>query len=266
LESNTKKKREEDDFKLAVKILHQKETPPETLGIIGTVEENLSFMNYGTMPGGTTSNQEENYSTMAGGNMPLQWKSTVVPIEGKYGFMPSANMILGRSVSNGSLTTGDSDDYFNRTDSLQSSSSTESMYSDVSVGHQGTSLASNNSRKRENTLNMRDAILNHAVRIGWLHKRGGGKKSTAWKHRWFILSSDRILYYFKNDKEKKTKGSIQLGFFAIESYSDTKREHCFMLIPPTSDQRTWYLGAHSTQDKIDWMNTLRTIQLEVKLQ
>jgi hypothetical protein len=38
-----------------------------------------------------------------------------------------------------------------------------------------------------------------AVKQGWLYKRGGGRKSNAWRLRWFVLTGPQ-LYYFKTDK------------------------------------------------------------------
>lgn len=42
-------------------------------------------------------------------------------------------------------------------------------------------------------------IAQLAVKSGYLHKRGGGTKSKAWKKRWFSLFGQTFFYY-KSDK------------------------------------------------------------------
>jgi hypothetical protein len=46
------------------------------------------------------------------------------------------------------------------------------------------------------------------LKSGFVWKRGGGKKSSAWKLRWFVITKSQRMYYFKGPEVKNKKRSV----------------------------------------------------------
>lgn len=106
-------------------------------------------------------------------------------------------------------------------------------------------------------------IESSAIKAGWLYKRGGGKKSQAWKKRWFILSGIN-LYYYKTEKEKNPRGWISnLSYFEIHSGEDDQKNNrfAFYLSPKlgSTEVRTYFIYASTRAEKLKWMEVLRNV-------
>lgn len=97
-----------------------------------------------------------------------------------------------------------------------------------------------------------------ALKTGFLFKRGGGKHSTGWKQRWCVLKANHEFYYFETADSVRPKGHFNIRPYTVEDHKDIKRQFCFKLVPPDPKDRTWFLSALSEDQKLSWMEILKT--------
>ena len=89
-------------------------------------------------------------------------------------------------------------------------------------------------------------------RSGYLLKRGVG--STRWQSRWFTMTSNGVLYWYKNPQESdmsvlKAKGSIQLKeVLDVEVLSSNPSSFDLFV-----KGRTYELSANSEQEALEWV-------------
>jgi hypothetical protein len=93
-----------------------------------------------------------------------------------------------------------------------------------------------------------------SVKEGWLTKQGGERKN--WKKRWFLLQ-DNILYYFADQKDEFSKGSIPLGKVTQIQRHEHKKKFIFE-IHTTVEGRVFYILAESEAVMKDWMDAITT--------
>ena len=80
-----------------------------------------------------------------------------------------------------------------------------------------------------------------------------------WQKRFFVLHSNKLLHYFKNEKDKRpVKDPINLAFCkSVESHlTHTKFKHVFSI---ATEQRTYFLVADSERDMLNWVEHLSTV-------
>jgi len=247
------KEREESDRKLAMSLDNDSENP-----YIGLTREGndrklaMSLDNYSENPYMGLTREELSRISRASIKESTYAHLTRHGWESAYSFMPKDPNYIQRKIvpmkAEGEKVTRED------SNSSSSESSSESMTSQFQ-----DSPKSSPSLKSRKADSVKEIIVTHALRLGWMYKRGGGHKSSAWKLRWCVLSRSRILYYFKNEQEKRPKGGFKIAGFKVENYTDLKKEFCFMLIPPESDQRTWYFAALNPKEQGEWMILLKAV-------
>lgn len=97
-----------------------------------------------------------------------------------------------------------------------------------------------------------------AIKSGFLFKRGGGKRSSAWKRRYFLLTGQHLLYYKSEKvyranflillKEKRPQGVITplRSFEFINEMGDGKnKQYQFRLAPRLKEGRSYAIYAVS---------------------
>jgi len=96
------------------------------------------------------------------------------------------------------------------------------------------------------------------VKKGWLEKRG--EINTAWKNRFFVLSNDHVLRYYKDEESSRTgknAGVIELttGNVAVNKGSviDSDHPHYFEV---STSARTYVLCAPSGDELNEWIAAL----------
>eukprot|EP01116_Phalansterium_solitarium_P003438 TRINITY_DN14262_c0_g1_i1.p1 TRINITY_DN14262_c0_g1~~TRINITY_DN14262_c0_g1_i1.p1 ORF type:complete len:692 (-),score=238.55 TRINITY_DN14262_c0_g1_i1:205-2280(-) len=124
------------------------------------------------------------------------------------------------------------------------------------------------------SLNIAANQVDGAVKEGFLFKRGGGKKSKAWKKRYFVLV-DQNLLYFKSDKEKKAQGVIfPLRKYVVEcddaadavSDASESQQFFFRLNPRGGDpaERTYHFYSENGAERADWVDLLEAASAGVR--
>jgi len=95
------------------------------------------------------------------------------------------------------------------------------------------------------------------LKEGFITRRGGRFKS--WKKRYFVLTSNSILY-FVNAEDELPKGTIPLAsFLALESVidsSEAKKPFCFGI---KTDTRTYYISCDNSLEQQKWMRSIGTV-------
>eukprot|EP01006_Ploeotia_vitrea_P015596 TRINITY_DN45224_c0_g1_i1.p2 TRINITY_DN45224_c0_g1~~TRINITY_DN45224_c0_g1_i1.p2 ORF type:complete len:402 (-),score=198.86 TRINITY_DN45224_c0_g1_i1:64-1269(-) len=93
------------------------------------------------------------------------------------------------------------------------------------------------------------------VKEGELTKQGGSFKS--WKKRWFVLTQDGVLYYFKSKPEptQTAEGGIRLQNCGVSDASaHTKKKHCISLM---TSERVFFMVAQSQPEMHEWTIAIR---------
>lgn len=80
-----------------------------------------------------------------------------------------------------------------------------------------------------------------------------------WQKRYFVLHANKLLHYFKSEKEKRpVKEPINLDFCkSVESHlAHAKFKHVFSIV---TEQRTYFLVAESQSEMENWVDKLCTV-------
>ncbi|XP_067914530.1 unconventional myosin-X [Heterodontus francisci] len=96
-----------------------------------------------------------------------------------------------------------------------------------------------------------------ALKLGWLHKKGGGTSTLSrrnWKRRWFVLRESKLMY-FENDSEEKLKGTIDIRS-AREIIDDAGKENGINIV---IEDRIFYLIAETAEDASQWFSILSQV-------
>jgi hypothetical protein len=97
---------------------------------------------------------------------------------------------------------------------------------------------------------------------GWLWKKGGGKRRSNWKKRWFVLRGPFLMYYSvagtkdAPPPESKKKGTIAMLSAIIVPNPHRSRKHCIKIGHRDKDRREYFLAAATEEDKIGWLEFL----------
>ncbi|RLN10624.1 hypothetical protein BBO99_00002226 [Phytophthora kernoviae] len=94
---------------------------------------------------------------------------------------------------------------------------------------------------------------------GWLYKQGGFVKN--WKKRWFVAREGKMMYYH-TPSDATPLGVVNLRRVTVEICearevnARNKNLHFFKVVPPSADQRTYFFGANTQQDLVNWIHVL----------
>jgi len=100
------------------------------------------------------------------------------------------------------------------------------------------------------------------VTSGYLWKVGGsGLKMKHWKRRYFVLTDDNCLYYFKSQKEMSALGLIMLPSYTITVVPNSEnvgsREHAWKAFNRMRDgDRQYVFAADNAAEMKQWMNVM----------
>eukprot|EP00483_Globobulimina_turgida_P007688 UN07703 len=87
------------------------------------------------------------------------------------------------------------------------------------------------------------------IKQGWMKKRGGGKKSSKFKRRYFKLFTDKKLAYYTKEKNCRAKGHANLSFIQIKKMDDTS----FTI---QTSKRLWVFQCETMEERDDWVNVI----------
>ncbi|ETV73737.1 hypothetical protein, variant [Aphanomyces astaci] len=100
----------------------------------------------------------------------------------------------------------------------------------------------------------------HVVHDGWLIKRGHNWHT--WKKRWFVLTSDAKLEYFKKSNRKKSKGKVDLndGIVQVQFVDVHRVEHTYAFCI-TKGFYTLLCSCETGDEADTWVRHLRHVRL-----
>lgn len=94
------------------------------------------------------------------------------------------------------------------------------------------------------------------LKKGIMVKKGSFMKN--WKQRWFVLKSDKLLYYYetKTDIDSKKKIYNLKGFANLSKIKEIKKkgDKEFEIITP---KRIWSFKCGSINDRNNWIDTIK---------
>jgi hypothetical protein len=97
---------------------------------------------------------------------------------------------------------------------------------------------------------------------GFLWKVGGsGLKMKHWKRRYFALTDDNCLYYFKSPKDLQALGMVLLPSYTVTTASKSEtvggRPFAFKVFNRVKDGERKYIFAAETEEEMKvWMNVM----------
>ena len=112
---------------------------------------------------------------------------------------------------------------------------------------------------------------------GWLSKLGGKGIKKNWRRRWFALTYDKYLYYYKTDQvrilrvllvlsltkeqDEDPTGVICLDdYCAVTSLEDTKKKFHFKLhADETSTVRVFRFCTETQKEQLQWMSAIEQV-------
>jgi hypothetical protein len=120
-------------------------------------------------------------------------------------------------------------------------------------------------------------MMTDVVRKGylWKHARPGrGGFTQQWQRRYFVLSSERVLYYFISHTDKNPRVIIPLEGLDVLKVEHAKKPYCFLLRDPnqsnvksakrtedgnmeTATHESFLLAAESEQEQREWIAALK---------
>merc|ERR1719419_895681 len=95
----------------------------------------------------------------------------------------------------------------------------------------------------------------NVIMQGSMTKQGRYKKN--WNRRYFILTTDHIIKYYKNNDLQRQLGQINLMRASdIQQHYMKERKHpfCFMVV---CDTRTWYFECDTMTLMVDWYTVIK---------
>ena len=99
----------------------------------------------------------------------------------------------------------------------------------------------------------------HAIKEGWMHKKGG-KSFSAFRRRYMILWTNKRIEYYTSDTLSTMKGCVNLlGLhrrFIQRSDKIPKKGHMYGFQIAT-DKRVWYFAVKNEKDREEWIATIR---------
>eukprot|EP00732_Lithocolla_globosa_P003672 Lithocolla_globosa_v1_NODE_3044_length_1783_cov_5.271412.p1 type:complete len:375 gc:universal NODE_3044_length_1783_cov_5.271412:1142-18(-) len=92
---------------------------------------------------------------------------------------------------------------------------------------------------------------------GTLCKQGG--KIKTWKRRWFVLTTDCILYYFKSSSDNTPLGMIVLLSYQVAFLrpDESGKKHSFKIFHTGGQARTYFFYADTEKDMQNWVNEIK---------
>ncbi|XP_033751665.1 uncharacterized protein LOC117335636 isoform X7 [Pecten maximus] len=90
---------------------------------------------------------------------------------------------------------------------------------------------------------------------GWLYRQESGSWKT-WKKRWCVLSNFGLFFY-KDDKESHTVGSILLPSYRIEECSHTDTSKKFAFKAEHNNMKTYMFASDTQDDRTRWIEALK---------
>jgi len=73
--------------------------------------------------------------------------------------------------------------------------------------------------------NMERPVINTPVYTGWLTKQGDSIKT--WKKRWFVLTKDFRLSYYKSPEDSEAIGSVPMPSYVIRPTNEVNKPFAF---------------------------------------
>jgi len=98
-------------------------------------------------------------------------------------------------------------------------------------------------------------VASTVIQASYLEKKGE-KFNTSYRKRWFVLTADGTVAYYKTEETdgKKPDGSIDLSAFVPSDSGGVLFE-----LQPLVGTRTYVLRAESEEERIRWLNALRNL-------
>ena len=88
------------------------------------------------------------------------------------------------------------------------------------------------------------------VLSGWLQKKGGGRWSTDYRRRWFVLAADGTVRYYKAAGTTEPQGQFSLAGAELCATGEADLE-----VHTTG--RIYYITASSSRDRDTWLGAMR---------
>jgi len=99
---------------------------------------------------------------------------------------------------------------------------------------------------------MERPVINTPVYTGWLTKQGDSIKT--WKKRWFVLTKDFRLSYYKSPEDSEAIGSVPMPSYVIRPTNEVNKPFAFKA--SHAGMRTYFFVAESEQHMNSWVTAL----------
>ncbi|KYR02597.1 hypothetical protein DLAC_00039 [Tieghemostelium lacteum] len=112
-------------------------------------------------------------------------------------------------------------------------------------------------KKKEISMNVNyNSLKDNFKKIGYLKKLGGKGISKNWKKRFFVLTKDGLLYYFKHRTSNSAVGCLDLSRYT-KIYKDSKKKKNFLLINENNpSERVFHLVSESESEMKEWIDEI----------
>jgi len=101
----------------------------------------------------------------------------------------------------------------------------------------------------------------HAIKEGWMYKKGG-KSFSSFRKRYMILWTNKRIEYYEDDKLNTMKGTVnllELNKRAIQRSDKVPKNKNMFGFQILTEKRTWYFAVQGEDEREDWIRTIRAV-------
>mmetsp|Transcript_9249 Transcript_9249/g.38033 ORF Transcript_9249/g.38033 Transcript_9249/m.38033 type:complete len:913 (+) Transcript_9249:141-2879(+) len=111
------------------------------------------------------------------------------------------------------------------------------------------------------------SLKEKTVLDGFLTKQGGKGIKQCWRKRWFVLTYDKYLYYFKTQQDEEPTGVINLeDYEEVTPVEDAKRKYRFNVHNNNKTTlRVFRLFADNLKESLEWISAIGQVLKAPKL-
>ena len=98
----------------------------------------------------------------------------------------------------------------------------------------------------------------HAIKEGWMYKKGG-KSFSSFRRRYMILWTNKRIEYYTSDALATMKGSVDMTCIekkAIQRSDKLPKKKQMYGFSIATEKRTWYFAVKEENDREEWIKTL----------
>ena len=94
---------------------------------------------------------------------------------------------------------------------------------------------------------------------GWMYKLGGRGIKQNWRRRWFVLTYDKYLYYYKTPQDATPTGVITLADYEDVTIENEKKNRFHLHNNNKTTARVYKFQAETVKDMLGWMGVINQV-------